>query len=85
MPSYLYYIQDPEGREVVSAHVDVEKVGDVTGRITSLVDDDHEVELVFEDLVIDSKPFSGDRPTDLTLYRVPSDDKLAKPVSHPLP
>lgn len=77
MPSYLYAVQDEQGREVVSAHVDVEKVTDVTAK-----KDGDVVDLVFEDIVIETGDYSGEGR--LTLLRVPSDDKLADPVRHPV-
>lgn len=78
MPSMLYAVQDENGREVVSAHVDVEKVSDVR----AVYEPGNVVSLVFEDLVIEQAPHSGDSP--LTLYRWPSDDKLADPVERPV-
>lgn len=78
MASYLYAVQDQNGREVVSAHVDVEKVSDVHAELVG-----DQVVLAFEDLIIeqgDYWPTTG----QLTLHRWPSDDKLATPVSHPV-
>lgn len=78
MPSYLYAVQDENGREIVSAHVDVEKVSDVTASFGEST-----VQLLFEDVVIDEAAWlAEDGP--VTLHRWPSDDKLAKPVSHPV-
>lgn len=85
MPShnvYLYAVQGSTGREIVSASVEVEKVTDVTARISEVASDDFDVELVFEDIVLDSRPVGGDRPTDLVLLRWPADDKLSTPVRH---
>ncbi len=79
MASYLYAVQDNQGREIVSAHVDVEKVGDVTARKDPEYDT---VELVFEDIVIEQGRYDGEG--SLTLCRWPSDDKLAEPVKHPV-
>ena len=77
MSSHLYAVQDEQGREIVSAHVDVERVSDVT----ATQDPDGNVYLLFEDLTIEHAPDPGGK---LTLHRWPSDDKLATPVSHPV-
>lgn len=77
MPSFLYAIQDEQGREIVSAHVDVEQVSDVTA-----VRSGDTVDLTFEDIVIETGDYFEDG--QLTLHRWPSDDKLAAPVSHPV-
>lgn len=83
MPSYFYFVQDETGREVVSAHVDVEKVSDVHAELVeSEADGDTGAALFFEDLEIARGSANGQ--VDLTLHRTPSDDKLAKPVSHPV-
>ncbi len=76
--SYLYAVQDDQGREIVSAHVEVEKVSDVR----AVYDAGNTVSLVFEDIVIEQGHHDGSGP--LTLHRWPSDDKLAQPVSHPV-
>ena len=75
MPSFLYAIQDQDGREIVSAHVDVEQVSDVTA-----VKAGDTVDIVFEDIVIETGDYFDEGK--LTLYRWPSDDKLATPVAH---
>lgn len=79
MPSMLYAVQDNQGREVISAHVDVEKVSDVSAYHEVGHD---KVSLLFDDdVVIDSGTTSAAAGT-LTLCRWPSDDKLAEPVKH---
>lgn len=77
MASYLYAVQDDQGREIVSAHVDVELVGDVTAKREG-----DTVDLNFEDVVIETGDYFGEGA--LTLWRWPSDDKLAAPVGHPV-
>lgn len=77
MASYLYAVQDDQGREIVSAHVDVEKVTDITASYRDKI-----VTLSFEDLDVQSGSYDGDGT--LTLWRWPSDDKLAEPVGHPV-
>ena len=77
MPSYLYAVQDDNGREVVSAHVDVEKVSDVEAHRQ-----DGNVQLRFEDVVIEETPYDVD--SLLTLFRWPSDAKLADAVERPV-
>jgi hypothetical protein len=76
--SYLYYIQDEDGREVVSATVEVERVSEVSavraGEHVALHQAGAGSVAVGE--------YAGEQ--QLTLYRVPSDDKLARPVAHPL-
>lgn len=79
MASFLYAVQDDQGREIVSAHVDVEKVSDVT--VDHDIDTD-EVLLTFEGIPIERGMYHGEG--SLTLCRWPSDDKLAKPVKHPV-
>jgi hypothetical protein len=76
MTSYLYAVQDSEGREVVSAHVDVEKVTDVHAER-----ENDEVRLMFEDVVVETGTTRAD-PGSLVLLRWPSDDKLSDPVRH---
>lgn len=78
MASFLYAVQDSTGREIVSAHVDVEKVSDVG----AVYDPGNVVSLVFGDIVIEQAHHAGEGP--LTLCRWPSDDKLAEPVKHPV-
>lgn len=81
MASYLYAVQDDQGREVVSAHVDVEKVGDVTAvLIESEASGDVGAALMFEDIEIDRGSSNGN--VNLRLLRWPSDDKLSEPVEH---
>lgn len=83
MASYLYAVQDQNGREVVSAHVDVERVSDVHAELVeSEAAGDTGAALYFEDIEIDRGSANGQ--VELTLYRWPSDDKLATPVSHPV-
>ncbi len=75
--SYLYAVQDDQGREIVSAYVEVENVSDISAHR-----DGDTVELRFEDIVVEAGEYTGDGR--LTLHRWPSDDKLAQPVSHPV-
>jgi hypothetical protein len=83
MPSYLYYVQDRQGREIVSAHVDVQKVSDVSAYLLhSEASDDLIAVLAVDDLELASRSTNGE--ADVTLYRVPSNDKLATPVAHPV-
>lgn len=83
MASYLYAVQDNQGREIVSAHVDVEKVGDVTAHLLHVeATDDYRAVLAFEDVEIDSASTNGE--VDVVLCRWPSDDKLSEPVKHPV-
>ncbi len=77
MSSYLYAVQDEQGREIVSAHVDVEKVTDITAVRSGDV-----VDLMFEDVIVKTGDYFGEG--QLTLLRWPSDDKLADPVRHPV-
>lgn len=84
MASYLYAVQDKQGREIVSEHVDVEKVGDVTAYLRHAeAEDDYIAVLTFEDVEIASASANGE--TDVTLLRWPSDDKLSDPVRHDVP
>ncbi len=83
MASFLYAVQDREGREIVSAHVDVEEPDDVTAYLAySEAADDYAAVLTFEDLEIDSASTDGN--VNVTLCRWPSDDKLSEPVKHPV-
>ncbi len=77
MASFLYAVQDREGREIVSAHVDVEKVSDVTAMQSG-----DTVDLMFEDIIIETGDHFGSGP--LTLCRWPSDSKLSEPVKRPV-
>jgi len=77
MASYLYAVQDAEGREIVSAHVDVEKVTDIKA-----AREEGQVRLHFE--YIDVVDPAADPGGELSLCRWPSDDKLADPVKHPV-
>ena len=81
MPSYLYAVQDDQGREIVSAHVDVEKVSDVTAVIDRRGDEDV-VELRFEDLVIEGAVIDGGEVLSLCRWR--SHDKTAAAVCRPI-
>ncbi len=82
MPSYLYAVQDDQGRELISEHVDVEKVSDVSGRIVRGDGGDDVVQLHFEDIVIKEAPIDSGQV--LSLCRWPSDNKLADAVCRPL-
>lgn len=77
MPTYLFAVQDSNGREVVSWKGEVDKVSEVT------VDrDGTEVFLVHGENPVEHGIYEGDGP--LTLHRWNADDKLAAPVSHPV-
>lgn len=78
MKSYLYAVQDEQGREVVSFTAEVEKVSEVSaepgpGDTIRLMQ--HDVLLASAELPSEGK---------LTLYRWPADDKLSDPVAHPV-
>lgn len=79
MPSHLYAVQDRNGRELVAAHVDVERVSDIQATVAHHDGQDY-VQLVFEDVVVAEAPHTGQE--GLTLLRWPSDEKLGHPVSH---
>ena len=78
---FLYYVQDGDGREIVSVQAKVERVSDVTADYLALLYGRAHVRLF-----VNGKSFREARVDrrDLTLYRVPADDKLAKPVAHKL-
>jgi len=76
MKSFLYAVQDQNGREIVSAVVEVEKVGDVTASVK-----DNLVTLSTPGLDQVERVPKG---AELTLHRWDADDKLAEPVSHPV-
>lgn len=80
MSSYLFAVQDQTGREITSWTGDVERVSDV---FATQLDKDHVV------IGLDGEGVSepGFVPADagkLTLYRWPADDKMSKPVAHPV-
>lgn len=83
MPSYLYAVQDANGREIVAAHVDVEKVGDIRAEAFPSGPSATTVELLFEDITVAEGYVEGAQ-LPLTLHRWPSDEKLSDPVSHPV-
>lgn len=74
--SYLYAVQDQDGRELLSWQGEVEKVGDITAehRIAQIaLVQEGTGTLALGDVV---------EGFDYTLYRWPADDKLAEPVAH---
>ena len=78
---YLYAVQRPSGHEVVSAQVDVERVGDVEAQRLP----DGTVRLVHNGDVVALGSHVVDAGEELTLHRWPANKKLEEPVSHPLP
>lgn len=78
MSTYLYAVQDSQGREVCSAKVDVERVSEVTAHL----DGDRVVLFGEERGELGSGP--AVQGETYTLYRWPADDKLANPVRHPV-
>lgn len=81
MPSYLYAVQDDQGRELISEHVDVEKVSDVEARFAHRGDQDV-VQLHFDGIVLKEADVDGGEV--LSLCRWPSHDKTATAVCRPI-
>lgn len=78
--TYLYAVQKDTGHEVVSAEVEVAKVGDVEAQWL----ESGLVRLVHLGDVVATGAEVVDFSVELTLYRWPADDKLADPVAHPV-
>jgi hypothetical protein len=79
--SYLYAVQDDQGREVVSWSGEVEKVSDVTAKAESQGNSEDTVYLLdAEGKILSSALVAGAK--GLVLHRWPADDKLSAPVSH---
>ena len=77
MKKYLYAVQDENGREILAAEVETEKVSRVTAERQ-----DGEVVLLLDGEKITSAPVPDEKV--VRLHRWPSDDKLSEPVSKPI-
>jgi hypothetical protein len=77
MKKYLFAVQDQNGREVLAAEIETDKVSDVTATIS-----DGKVSLEREGEEITSLEVTEGQV--LTLHRWPADDKLSEPVSKPI-
>jgi hypothetical protein len=80
MKSYLYAVQRESGHEVVSATVEVKKVGDVEAQHMP----NGLVRLVHDGEVVATGDSVVDEGEKLSLHRWPADDKLSEPVSKPV-
>lgn len=80
MKAYLFAVQKESGHEVVSATVEVAKVGDVEAqRMPNGL-----VRLVHKGEVVATGPLVVTDDEKLTLHRWAASDKLGKPVSKPV-
>lgn len=73
---YLFALQDQTGREITSAYVETDKVGDVTARLNedrSLAFLEHKGEEINRGSVASSVE-------EVVLLRWPAEDKLSTPV-----